>query len=65
MTTKKVSAQEIDPNAYYRVKVARRFEFEGADFSPLSEMEIDGAMLARVLADEMSKKHIAGYDKKD
>lgn len=64
MALKKNPPEQIDPDAYYAVKIATRFAFEGVDFLPLAEMEIDGAMLARLVADETAKTHLAGYDKK-
>lgn len=64
MTTK-TSPPKIESAAFYEVRVSARFTFEGVDFAPLYEIEIDGATLSRLLADADLKTKVTGFEKKD
>jgi hypothetical protein len=64
MTTKN-TPPKVEPAAYYQVRVCARFTFEGLEFAPLWEMEIDGATLSRLLADPDCKGKVVAFDKKD
>lgn len=50
----------IDDAAYYRVDVAGRFKVFGIGFGPLSDTQVTGEVLRKVLASEFAGK-VAGY----
>ena len=50
------TVEDIDPAAYYRVEAASRFRFAGAGFGALSQTEVSGEVLVRLLASEHAAK---------